>query len=105
MHYHKSPSHPRCLPLPPPPLHPSPPAAAARCIDSYVALRVKAAEAPASAAAPVDPRLLAIIERLFERCYADGQFEQAVGVALESRRLDQLERAITTSHGGCAGGG
>jgi hypothetical protein len=52
----------------------------------------------------VDPRLLAIIERLFERCYADGQFEQAVGVALESRRLDQLERAITTSHGGCLGG-
>ncbi len=29
----------------------------------------------------------------------DGQFEQAVGIALESRRLDQLERAITASPG------
>lgn len=27
------------------------------------------------------------------RCYRDGQFEQAVGIALESRRLDQLESA------------
>lgn len=31
------------------------------------------------------------------RCYADGQYEQAVGVALEARRLDQLERAIVQS--------
>ena len=28
------------------------------------------------------------------RCFADGQFEQAIGVALESRRLDKLEEAV-----------
>ncbi|KAI7845077.1 hypothetical protein COHA_001442 [Chlorella ohadii] len=68
----------------------------ARCIDSYIEARVKEAEGAADAQQP-DPRLVAVVERLFERCYADGQFEQAVGIALESRRLDQLERAITAS--------
>ncbi|GAB4817108.1 hypothetical protein N2152v2_004154 [Parachlorella kessleri] len=87
----------------------------ARCIDQYVDLRVKAAEQHKEA--ELDPRLTAIVERLFDRqarvgpgegfemqsldsstmCYADGQYEQAVGVALEARRLDQVERAITES--------
>lgn len=31
------------------------------------------------------------------RCYQDGRFEQAVGVALETRRLDKLEEAIGKS--------
>lgn len=31
------------------------------------------------------------------RCLRDGQFEQAVGVALETRRLDMLEKAIKTA--------
>lgn len=78
------------------PACPAPPAA--RCIDTYIEQRVKEAEG-AEGAAPPDPRLLAIVERLFERCYADGQYEQAVGVALEARRLDQLERAIASSPG------
>ena len=28
------------------------------------------------------------------RCFRDGQFEQAVGIALECRRLDKLEEAV-----------
>lgn len=28
------------------------------------------------------------------RCFTDGQFEQAIGIALESRRLDKLEQAV-----------
>lgn len=28
------------------------------------------------------------------RCYRDGQFEQAVGIALESKRLDKVEEAV-----------
>jgi 26S proteasome regulatory subunit N2 len=31
------------------------------------------------------------------RCFADGQYQQAVGIALESRRLDKLEEAILAS--------
>lgn len=75
----------------------------ARCIDTYVEQRVAEAEGHGDAAAP-DARLVAIVERLFARCFSDGQYEQAVGVALESRRLDQLEAAITRSAGGWAAG-
>ena len=31
------------------------------------------------------------------RCFTDGQFEQAVGIALETRRLDKLEEAVHRS--------
>jgi 26S proteasome regulatory subunit N2 len=31
------------------------------------------------------------------RCCQDGQFEQAVGVALEGRRLDKLEEVVGRS--------
>lgn len=31
------------------------------------------------------------------RCCTDGQYEQAVGVALEGRRLDKLEEVVTRS--------
>lgn len=31
------------------------------------------------------------------RCYNDGQFEQAVGIALEAHRLDKLAEAIQRS--------
>ncbi|GLE09746.1 hypothetical protein PINS_up021586 [Pythium insidiosum] len=32
---------------------------------------------------------------MFERCYATGEFKQALGIALEARRLDQVEACIT----------
>ena len=31
------------------------------------------------------------------RCTQDGQYEQAIGIALESRRLDRLEQTITAA--------
>ena len=31
-----------------------------------------------------------IIEKMFQRCYRDGCFEQATGIALDTRRLDKL---------------
>ncbi|KAK9829302.1 hypothetical protein WJX72_005032 [[Myrmecia] bisecta] len=67
----------------------------ARCIDQYIELRTKGSEAENKA--EIDPRLTAIVERMFDRCYRDGQFEQAVGIALESRRLDKLEQTIKAS--------
>ena len=33
----------------------------------------------------------------WHRCLHDGQYEQAVGVSLETRRLDKLEEAIKAS--------
>ncbi len=29
------------------------------------------------------------------RCFTDGQYEQAIGIALEARRLDKLEEAVS----------
>ena len=31
---------------------------------------------------------------MFQRCFDDRQYNQAVGIALETRRLDILEKAI-----------
>ena len=31
---------------------------------------------------------------MFERCYADGEFKQAIGIALEAHRLDVIETSI-----------
>jgi 26S proteasome regulatory subunit N2 len=85
---------------------------AAKAIDQYVELRGK----PDADAPEPDARLVAIVERMFDRCvfkpalcllheltrsrrscFADGQYQQAIGIALESRRLDKLEQAVLSS--------
>lgn len=63
--------------------------AAAKCLDEYKAKRVAVDTCPEGEEAPViDGRLGAVVERMFQRCFADGEFTQAIGIALESRRLD-----------------
>lgn len=108
---------------------------AARCIDEYAAARVHnanlargvgrsnagagagagASAAPALAPVHIDPRLEAVVDRMFARCWRDGSssaFRQALGVALESRRLDAVlatvNRAVaaaTAAAGAGAGAG
>jgi hypothetical protein len=65
----------------------------AKCVDEYILLSVKAAESQELEKAILDPRLVAIVERMLEKCMQDGKFQQAVGIALECRRLDKLEEA------------
>ncbi|KAG4131319.1 hypothetical protein ERO13_D09G198500v2 [Gossypium hirsutum] len=67
-----------------------------KAIDEYVSLRSKAAES-SNEAAMVDPRLEAIVERMLDKCIMDGKYQQAMGIAIECRRLDKLEEAITRS--------
>ena len=65
----------------------------AKCIDEYKALRTEAeSAAPGVDVEPrkIDPRMEIIIEQMFERCYNDMCFEQAVGIALDTRRLEKL---------------
>jgi 26S proteasome regulatory subunit N2 len=50
-----------------------------------------------SASQPVSSQLEATVDRLFSRCFSDNLLRQAVGLALESSRLDQLERAVSLS--------
>ncbi|KAE8717553.1 26S proteasome non-ATPase regulatory subunit 1-like protein B [Hibiscus syriacus] len=67
-----------------------------KAIDEYVSLRSKAAES-SDESAKVDPRLEAIVERMLDKCIVDGKYQQATGIAIECRRLDKLEEAITRS--------
>uniref|UniRef100_A0A2P2MRE3 26S proteasome non-ATPase regulatory subunit 1 homolog n=1 Tax=Rhizophora mucronata TaxID=61149 RepID=A0A2P2MRE3_RHIMU len=68
----------------------------AKAIDEYASLKLKATESNAEAA-NVDFRLEAIVERMLDKCIMDGKYQQAMGIALECRRLDKLEEAITRS--------
>ena len=62
----------------------------AKCIDSYTAKRQKEEE-------NIDSRLEEIVNRMFERCFEHGQFRQALGIAIETRRLDIFKRAIEST--------
>ncbi|KAI3968891.1 hypothetical protein MKX01_029041 [Papaver californicum] len=68
----------------------------AKAIDEYAIFKTKAAESNQEAE-KVDPRLEAIVERMLWKCILDQKFQQAIGIAIECRRLDKLEEAITRS--------
>lgn len=68
----------------------------AKAIDEYASLKNRAAESNDESAV-VDPRLEAIVERMLDKCITDGKYQQAIGMAIECRRLDKLEEAIIRS--------
>ncbi|KAL8484628.1 hypothetical protein ACS0TY_027070 [Phlomoides rotata] len=68
----------------------------AKAIDEYASLKTKAAETNDESAV-IDPRLEAIVERMLDKCIVDGKYQQAIGMAIECRRLDKLEEAVTRS--------
>lgn len=69
---------------------------AAKCIDYYTSLRVKKYEGRQEEE-PIDPKLEAIVNRMFCRCFDDQEYKQAIGIALETRRNDILQKAILDS--------
>ncbi|KAI8002632.1 hypothetical protein LOK49_LG08G02442 [Camellia lanceoleosa] len=68
----------------------------AKAIDEYASVKSKAAESN-DEGAKMDPRLEAIVERMLDKCILDGKYQQAIGMAIECRRLDKLEEAIMRS--------
>ncbi|KAJ4792097.1 26S proteasome non-ATPase regulatory subunit 1 [Rhynchospora pubera] len=66
----------------------------AKALDEYAAVRLRPAK-QSDEGATVDPRLEAIVERMLDKCISDGKYQQAMGMAVECRRLDKLEEAIT----------
>lgn len=72
-----------------------------QCIDEYTAARIRAA-VDLSAAALIDVRMEDIVNRMFERCFRDAAWNQAVGVAIEARRLDVVEDAVARAGRGSA---
>ncbi len=69
-----------------------------KSIDHYIKLRAAAASATNADKPPIDSRLEDIVNRMFQRCFEDGQFKQAIGIALETRRMDVFEQAILHSN-------
>ncbi|KAF7269013.1 hypothetical protein GWI33_017934 [Rhynchophorus ferrugineus] len=67
-----------------------------KCIDYYTQQRIALAD-KVEDAKPIDSRLEAIVNKMFQRCLDDGQYRQAMGLALETRRMDIFESSITQS--------
>ncbi|KAF8331501.1 26S proteasome regulatory complex, non-ATPase subcomplex, Rpn2/Psmd1 subunit [Cantharellus anzutake] len=57
-----------------------------KAIDRYIDIR--ASEESGATYVKIDPRLAGIIEGIFNKCIEDGEHKQALGIALESSRLD-----------------
>jgi len=66
-------------------------------IDEYVRLRLEQAEATDNKAVTIDPRLESIVMGMFDRCYQEGSFHHALGIAVEARLLDKVEETISKS--------
>ncbi|KAF7320094.1 26S proteasome regulatory subunit RPN2 [Mycena kentingensis (nom. inval.)] len=62
-----------------------------KAIDRYIQLRAE----EQAGKEKMDPRLASVIENTFSRCVAEREFKQAIGIALESRRLDVIEKIYT----------
>jgi 26S proteasome regulatory subunit N2 len=48
-------------------------------------------------------QLETIVEAMFKRCFDDGSYEQALGIALEARRVDMVRASIQQSGSGKSG--
>lgn len=66
-----------------------------KAIDRYVQVR---SEEQSGAEGKIDPRLQGIIESIFRRCIEEGEYKQAIGIALESRRLDIIQQIYERTH-------
>lgn len=43
----------------------------------------------------IEKNLLDVVQKMFKRCFDANQYHQAIGISIESMRLDVLEEAIT----------
>lgn len=66
----------------------------AKCVDEYISINARLEKG--EGCFYLDPRLVEVVDRVLDQCLMDGKSEQALGIALECRRLDKLEEAITT---------
>ncbi|CAH8438719.1 unnamed protein product [Schistosoma rodhaini] len=84
----------------------------AKCIDKYTALRTaqdqlvdssgpvvteNSDDSTWSVTSPTYKRLEHVVNKMFDRCFDHKQYKQALGIAIETRRLDIFEKAIISS--------
>ena len=68
-----------------------------RCIDKYISqqrMQESFGGRGDEEDVGVDPEVEEVVERMFHRCFGDRSYSQAVGLALECRRLDKLEETL-----------
>ncbi|CDS00444.1 hypothetical protein [Sporisorium scitamineum] len=81
-----------------------------KAIDKYIqdttpataATLTSDSDASATAKAAVhkpetDPRLKSIVDQMFARCISDKEYKQALGIALETQRLDIIEQVYSVT--------
>ncbi|XP_065208959.1 26S proteasome non-ATPase regulatory subunit 1 [Planococcus citri] len=68
----------------------------AKCIDLYIQNQCERFE-KIDENVEVDARLVEIVNRMVKRCIDDGQYKQALGLGLETRRMDIFKNSITSS--------
>lgn len=66
-----------------------------KCMDMYIEQRVKISEGDNTI--EIDKNLEDIVNKMFDRCFSDREWNQAIGLALDARRLDVVEYAIEQS--------
>lgn len=62
-----------------------------KCIDEYKSLRQ---QQQTDETVVIDAKMENIIEQMFQRCYQDSCYEQALGVALDTHRVDKVDEVI-----------
>ena len=67
----------------------------AHCIDEYTSMRKKLSSD--SSAPSIDARMENIVEHMYLRCYRDHCYEQAIGIALDTLRIDKVEEVCRTA--------
>ncbi len=67
----------------------------ARAIDKYIQDRSLQYE---DQSVKINPALEQVVQRMFKRCYDSKEFKQAIGIALESFRLDVVEESVHFGH-------
>lgn len=69
----------------------------AKCIDKYISIAnppPPPKDLPPPPKETLDPRLTDIVERMFQRAYDNEDYKPALGIAIESARLDIIEQGI-----------
>jgi hypothetical protein len=69
----------------------------AKCIDEYVKQRNRLVESKDPTQVKINPDLERIVLGIFDRCFADKRYKQALGIALDARLLDKIEQTIAGS--------
>jgi len=61
-----------------------------QCIEKYIQLKQEQQDMK-NRNVVIDDKMELVIEKMFETCFKDKKFKQAIGIALEARRLDKVK--------------